>query len=86
MTTPKAERQALYDRLGLVGQNRTVPQVVLRDGGFDYRTGSARELRGSGVESLFRKGPALPHSPAPSAPSMAIAGPVEVCPERDCYT
>jgi len=48
-----AERQALYDRLGLVGSARTVPQAVLTADGEEYRIGGYAALVVSGVESLF---------------------------------
>lgn len=40
------ERQAFYDRLGLAGAERTVPQVILIDGqsGERFRVGGYREL------------------------------------------
>jgi glutaredoxin 3 len=49
-------RNALYDRLGLAGDQRRVPQVMLTYAGEHMRIGGARELRMSGVQSLF--GPA----------------------------
>lgn len=54
-----AARQAFYDQLGLVGGERTVPQVFLVDteSGERYRIGGSRELEGSGIASLFHKPP-----------------------------
>ncbi len=49
-----------------------------------YRIGGARDLHGSGFQSLSRKGPVLPPSPALSEPSVAIAGLFELWPESDC--
>jgi glutaredoxin 3 len=48
-----AARNALYDRLGLVGDQRRVPQVMLGYAGELMRIGGARELRMSGIQSLF---------------------------------
>jgi len=48
-----AERQELYDRLGLEGGARTVPQVVLVDplaDGAETRVGGFRELVASGID------------------------------------
>jgi hypothetical protein len=56
----KEERQQFYDRLGIVGKERTMPQnfvYVLDSADFDnyehYRIGGAYALRMSGIESLF---------------------------------
>jgi glutaredoxin 3 len=48
-----AERNAMYDRLGLVAKDRTVPQVIINDGEQDYLVGGARALAISGIQSLF---------------------------------
>lgn len=47
-------RETLYDRLGLVGGERTVPQVMLVADGELYRIGGEAETVLSGVESLFK--------------------------------
>ena len=48
-----AERAAMYDKFGLSGSARTVPQIVITAYGEDYRIGGAQELRISGIASLF---------------------------------
>lgn len=73
-----AERQAMYDSLGLVGERRTVPQIILTvAAGPDvkierYHIAGARELMMSGIQSLFHKGP--PINKGPVAASVAING------------
>lgn len=48
-----AERQKVYDELGLVGMERTMPQVMLHDDlGETYRIGGWDKLMISGIESL----------------------------------
>lgn len=59
-----AERQAFYDGLGLVGDDRRVPQVILVDGPDRHRLGGNQATRVSGVESLFRP-PPTPGRPVP---------------------
>jgi glutaredoxin len=49
-----ADRQALYDTLGLVGKARTVPQILLRAGDDPtMHIGGAKQLLISGLPSLF---------------------------------
>ena len=46
-----AERQAFYDSLGLVGGDRTVPQIFLIDNvsGERFRIGGSSALKASGI-------------------------------------
>jgi glutaredoxin len=67
-------RNVLYDRLGLVGDQRRVPQVVLTYAGEHLRIGGAHELRVSGVQSLFGLTTIAAGVPAPSAMVMETAG------------
>lgn len=53
-----AERHAFYDAEGLIGTERTVPQVFVTVDGVRERIGGAHELRISGIESLLRLGKA----------------------------
>jgi glutaredoxin len=48
-----ADRAAMYNRFGLTGSARTVPQIVITADGEDFRIGGAQELRISGIKSLF---------------------------------
>ena len=67
-------RAALYDRLGLVGDQRRVPQVMLTYAGEHMRIGGAHELRMSGVQSLFGPTTIAAIVPAPSTVVMETAG------------
>ena len=71
-------RAALYDRLGLVGGQRRVPQVMLTYAGEHMRIGGAHELRMSGVQSLFGPTIIAARVPAPSAVVIETAGMVVV--------
>lgn len=65
----KEQRQKFYDRMGLVGNKRTVPQVTTRDdeGGNEDRIGGYEELVNSRLETLFGRGLPLPRQvPSPS--------------------
>lgn len=49
-----SERQELYNRLELIGADRTVPQVIVTDcEGESHRIGGYEQLIVSGVEGLF---------------------------------
>jgi glutaredoxin len=79
-----AARNDLYDKLGLVGDQRRVPQVMLTYAGENLRIGGARELRMSGVASLFGLAAATAkptsHSPASiEAPGMVIVEDGSTC-------
>jgi glutaredoxin len=50
----RGERKAFYDSLGLEGDRRTVPQVILVVDGERTRIGGYNETLASGIESLFR--------------------------------
>jgi glutaredoxin 3 len=67
-------RNALYDRLGLAGDQRRVPQVMLTYAGEHMRIGGARELRMSGVQSLFGPATIAARVPASSAVVSETAG------------
>jgi glutaredoxin len=67
-------RNALYDRLGLVGDQRRVPQVMLTYAGEHMRIGGAHQLRMSGVQSLFGPTIIAARVPAPSAVVIETAG------------
>ena len=71
-------RAALYDRLGLAGDQRRVPQVMLTYAGEHMRIGGARELRTSGVQSLFGPTTIAARVPAPSVVVIETAGMVVV--------
>jgi glutaredoxin 3 len=45
------ERQALYDRLGLEGRQRTVPQIFLVQGGIRERIGGYNDLLAANLPS-----------------------------------
>lgn len=49
----EADRQALYDQLGLVGTARTVPQIVMHANGDVHHIGGMRQLGLCGLPSLF---------------------------------
>ncbi len=67
----RADRLALYDRFGLQGTDRTVPQIVLTDPwGDTYRIGGAHELTMSGLQSLFVN---VPSSLGTSATAVRVA-------------
>jgi glutaredoxin len=67
-----AARAAMYDRLGLVGGARTVPQFVLTADGVDYLISGAKDLMQTGVESLFAK---LPSSLFPGKVTVTLVKP-----------
>ena len=67
-------RNALYDRLGLLGDQRRVPQVMLTYAGENMRIGGAHELRMSGVQSLFGPTIIAARVPAPSVVVIETAG------------
>lgn len=64
-----ADRQALYDVLGLVDTARTVPQILLRVGEDVMHIGGAKQLLISGLPSLFMD---LKAVQAPVAVSIAV--------------
>jgi glutaredoxin len=48
------ERQALYDDLGLLGSDRTVPQILVKDcEGLEHQIGGYIQLIHSGLKELF---------------------------------
>lgn len=50
------ERQGFYDRMELVGRERTVPQVMIQDIMGDWhRIGGYAELQNSRLETLFQE-------------------------------
>jgi glutaredoxin len=52
-----AERQSMYDRFGLVGNQRTVPQIfVVEDDGSRTRIGGYNDLRASDLMSRVTVG------------------------------
>ena len=63
-----ADRAQLYDRLGLVGAERTVPQVIVNDGDEQYRIGGAHATKVSGIESLFQTNEAMARDTARFTP------------------
>lgn len=48
-----ADRNALYDSLGLTGNDRTVPQIIIHEGGEDFLLGGSLALKMSRIETLF---------------------------------
>jgi glutaredoxin len=72
-----ADRAAMFDRLGLVGAARTVPQFVLTAEGEDYLISGSKELMQTGLESLFGKLPVTAVIPATSIAVGADAVGVE---------
>lgn len=69
-----AERAAMYDRLGLVGRARTVPQTVISSGGDDFLISGSVDLRLSGIQSLFGGVDNSIYRPAPSVVVTETAG------------
>jgi glutaredoxin 3 len=69
-----AARNAMYDRLGLIGVQRRVPQVVLIYEGEHLRIGGAGELRASGIQSLFGLATITARAPAESPVVTDTAG------------
>ena len=68
-----AGRNVMYDRLGLVGDQRRVPQVMLMYGGEHLRIGGVDKLRVSGIQSLY--GLTTVAARAPAAYSVATEPP-----------
>ena len=50
----EAARNALYDHLGLVGSERTMPQILFAEDGVEWRIGGYQALVSEGFESLFK--------------------------------
>lgn len=71
-------KEAMYDRLGLKGAARFVPQIEIKDGEDDYLISGFKQLRISGLDSLFQSAK-IDASPAPEmSRAVSSAGMVEV--------
>lgn len=49
----EAEKNQFYDKLGLVGNERTLPQIIYTEEYAEYRIEGYSQLVISGIESLF---------------------------------
>lgn len=65
----EAKKKKIFDTLGLVGDARTVPQILMRDGDDVSHIGGMKELAICGLPSLFMD---LSAVQAPVAVSIAV--------------